>query len=90
MKIGQKVLVFEDYYDDTYQTVMTAPAGTVLTVNKFSKKDWKYNRTLRDKREKTHWYVSFNEIEGCFYFPNDYMKLHIREKNLRILLNEQA
>ena len=74
MKVGYKVLVIKDYYhdEDWLNEKLLAPKGSHLTVNKFSKKDWKYNRCNCGVGEG--WYLAFDEIEGCYSFPNDYME----------------
>lgn len=84
MKLGYKVLVTEDYYDDEYYLCeeLLAPKGVHLTVSKFNRKDWMHNR---GDVEGDVWYLSFEELDGCFYFPNDYMDYdHEFNRNLEI------
>lgn len=89
LKIGDKVLIINDYYGDDILSRQCAlvKKGDIITIIKLSKEDYKYNRTsYRDSDDM--YYVSFKELDGCFSFPNDYMKLHPRKNNLKQILNE--
>lgn len=84
MEIGDTVLIIERYKiaDDLLEP------GDVLIIDRFSKKDWNFNRVNKNE-DDDEWYLSFEGYPGdCWSFPNIYMKLHKRGNNLKILLDE--
>lgn len=91
MKIGHSVLVIFDYYgdDDIEKEKCLLLKGDIITVKKFSKIDFMHKR--RDIQSEDKWYVEFNELVGCYYFPNFYMKDDIagnRINDINKLLDE--